>query len=60
MSFGKSIGPYIDQNIKLLYKGHTLVLKDINPQFYLNILSLLKENLTVWGKTLFHIFTLTL
>lgn len=60
MNFGKNIGPYIDQNIKLLYKGKPLVLKQINPVFYLQILQLIKDNLQVWGKALFNVFTLTL
>jgi len=57
MHFGRDLGPYIDKNLKLMYNGKKLILKEINPHFFINILKILKIHLPLWGKKLFDIFT---
>lgn len=67
MKFGRDIGPFIDKNIKILYNfsllsynNKRLVLKEINPHFYIHILKIINLNLPVWGKKIFDIWTFTL
>lgn len=67
MKFGRDIGPFIDKNIKILYhysllsyNNKQLVLKEINPHFYIHILKIINLNLPVWGKKIFDIWTFTL
>ena len=60
MNFGRDIGPYIDKNLKILYQGRRLVLKEINPMFFVHILKILDVNVRVWGKKVFDIFTFSL
>ena len=60
MHFGRDMGPYIDKTLKLMYNGRKLVLKDINPAFFVHILKILNINVRVWGKKLFEIFTFSL
>ena len=67
MNFTTDLGVYIDHNIKLTYsfiykfsyKKKPLKLKEINPEFYIPVLQLLKAYLSVWGKELFEILTFT-
>lgn len=44
----------------LRYNKKRLVLKEINPHFYVHILKIIHLNLPVWGKKLFDIWTFTL
>lgn len=60
MKFGRDIGPFIDKNIKIIYNNKRLVLKEINPHFYIHILKIISLNLPVWGKKIFDIWTFTL
>ena len=66
MHFGRDMGPYIDKYLKLMYfsnycryNGRKLVLKEINPHFFVHILKILKINVPVYGKKLFDILTFT-
>ena len=55
------IGVYIDKNIKLVYffclwcrfKKRKLTLRDINPEFFVQILGLFKTYVQITGKELF-------
>lgn len=60
MAFGRDLGPYIDKNVKLVYNGKRLVLREINPHFFLHILKILQANMRVWGKTIFEMLAFTL
>lgn len=59
MNFGKDAGVYIDKHIKLEFKGKKLKLKEINPNFFVFVLTTMREYLNVWGRNLFDIFTIT-
>jgi len=60
MNFGKDMGPYIDKTLKLVYNGKRLVLKEINPAFFLHILKILNVNVRVYGKKMFDLLTFTI
>lgn len=54
------MGPYIDKTLKLMYNGRKLVLKEINPMFFVHILKILNINVRVYGKKVFDILTFTI
>ncbi len=66
MIFTTDLGLYIDKNIKITYlfcywryRKRPLKLKEINPEFYIPVLMILKSYLGVLGKEVFDIFTFT-
>jgi hypothetical protein len=60
MHFKRDLGPFIDKNLKLMYlfakfsyDGKPVVLKQINPHFFVHILKILNINVPVYGKKVF-------
>jgi phospholipid N-methyltransferase len=60
MAFGKDLGPLIDRNLKLMYNNRRLVLREINPMFFVHILKILKQLVPVIGKKAFDMITFTI
>lgn len=60
MAFGRDLGPLIDRNLKLMYNNRRLVLREINPMFFVHILKILKQLVPVIGKKAFDMITFTI